>query len=203
MVGYSDSAKDVGRLAAAWELYKAQEAIVAASPHARRRGHAVPRPRRQRRARRRTDGTRDSVAAARIGRRDAARHRAGRDDPGEVRPPRHRAADARGLHDRDARGGARAGRARLDPRWRATMDRLAADAARAFRQIVYEDPRFPSYFRAATPEAELDALNIGSRPARRAGAGGIETAARDPVAVRVDADAAAARVVARRRRRRS
>ena len=28
MVGYSDSAKDVGRLSAAWELYKAQEAIV-------------------------------------------------------------------------------------------------------------------------------------------------------------------------------
>src|SRR5438105_4347885 len=28
MVGYSDSSKDVGRLAAAWELYKAQEAIV-------------------------------------------------------------------------------------------------------------------------------------------------------------------------------
>ena len=37
MVGYSDSAKDVGRLAAAWELYKAQEAIVAAS-----RAHGVP-----------------------------------------------------------------------------------------------------------------------------------------------------------------
>src|SRR5204862_5701762 len=28
MVGYSDSSKDVGRLAAAWHLYKAQEAIV-------------------------------------------------------------------------------------------------------------------------------------------------------------------------------
>ena len=37
MVGYSDSAKDVGRLAAAWELYKAQEAIVEAS-----RAHGVP-----------------------------------------------------------------------------------------------------------------------------------------------------------------
>ena len=37
MVGYSDSAKDVGRLAAAWELYKAQEAIVAAC-----RDHGVP-----------------------------------------------------------------------------------------------------------------------------------------------------------------
>ena len=30
MLGYSDSAKDVGRLTAGWELYKAQEAIVAA-----------------------------------------------------------------------------------------------------------------------------------------------------------------------------
>ena len=29
MIGYSDSAKDVGRLTAGWELYKAQEAIVA------------------------------------------------------------------------------------------------------------------------------------------------------------------------------
>ncbi len=28
MVGYSDSAKDVGRLSAGWELFKAQEAIV-------------------------------------------------------------------------------------------------------------------------------------------------------------------------------
>ena len=30
MVGYSDSAKDVGRLSAGWALYKAQEAIIAA-----------------------------------------------------------------------------------------------------------------------------------------------------------------------------
>jgi len=61
----------------------------------------------------------------------------------------------------------------LDPAWRDTMDRLAASATRAFRETVYEDPRFPTYFRAATPVAELDALHIGSRPARRAGAGGI------------------------------
>jgi len=30
MVGYSDSAKDVGRLSAGWELYRAQEAVVSA-----------------------------------------------------------------------------------------------------------------------------------------------------------------------------
>jgi phosphoenolpyruvate carboxylase len=30
MIGYSDSAKEVGRVAAAWELYQAQEAVVEA-----------------------------------------------------------------------------------------------------------------------------------------------------------------------------
>lgn len=30
MVGYSDSGKDAGRFSAAWELYKAQEDVVAA-----------------------------------------------------------------------------------------------------------------------------------------------------------------------------
>src|SRR5260370_42710613 len=39
MVGYSDSAKDIGRVASAWELYKAQEAIVEAC---RRHGVAPP-----------------------------------------------------------------------------------------------------------------------------------------------------------------
>ena len=34
MLGYSDSAKDSGRLAATWELYKAQEALLRATePH--------------------------------------------------------------------------------------------------------------------------------------------------------------------------
>ena len=37
MIGYSDSAKDIGRVAAAWELYRAQEAIVAACAQ-----HGVP-----------------------------------------------------------------------------------------------------------------------------------------------------------------
>ena len=82
MVGYSDSAKDAGRFAAAWALYRAQER---SSPPARAHGvrsDAVPRPRRQRRPRRRPDAPRDPVAAARFDRRPPARDRAGRDDPG-------------------------------------------------------------------------------------------------------------------------
>ena len=67
------------------------------------------------------------------------------------------------------------------------------ERARGVPRHVYEDPRFLEYFRAATPEAELDAMHIGSRPARREPAGCAAVAARDSVAVRVDADAAAAR----------
>ena len=51
------------------------------------------------------------------------------------------------------------------------MDRLAGSSKHSFRSIVYEDPRFMRYFRAVTPEAELDSLHIGSRPARRSGDG--------------------------------
>jgi phosphoenolpyruvate carboxylase len=47
------------------------------------------------------------------------------------------------------------------------MDRLADSARDAYREVVHHDPRFIDYFRAATPEAELGHMNIGSRPARR------------------------------------
>ena len=58
MIGYSDSAKDVGRLTAGWELYKAQESD--RRRRARRHGverDAVSRARRQRRPRRRARRT--------------------------------------------------------------------------------------------------------------------------------------------------
>src|SRR5262249_18285371 len=52
--------------------------------------------------------------------------------------------------------------------WRACMDRLGDDARAAYRGIVYDNPQFLDYFCAATPERELAAMPIGSRPARRA-----------------------------------
>ena len=53
------------------------------------------------------------------------------------------------------------------------MERLAGDARSAYRQVVEDDPRFIDYLHEATPESEIDELNLGSRPARRGADGGI------------------------------
>ena len=151
MIGYSDSAKDGGRLTANWALYRGTGGHRRRLPRRRRRADAVPRPRRQHQPRRRADLPRDPVAAARIGRRPAACHRAGGDDPGAVRIAGYRRADARGVHDGDARGDARAAAGRRRRVARA-MERLPKTARGVYRDVVYEDPRFIEYFRAATPE---------------------------------------------------
>ncbi len=57
--------------------------------------------------------------------------------------------------------------------WTDMAEALALRSAAAYRAIVREHPRFVEYFRAATPEQELGALNIGSRPARRRGGDGV------------------------------
>ena len=85
MIGYSDSAKDVGRLARRGSCTRRRRRLSRRAARTRRRAHVVPRPRRQRGPRRRADLSRHPVAAAGIGGRHDARHRTGRDDPGEVR----------------------------------------------------------------------------------------------------------------------
>jgi len=56
-------------------------------------------------------------------------------------------------------------------RWDRTMDAVSASAASAYRALLATDG-LTEYFRASTPVEELSGLNIGSRPARRAQAGG-------------------------------
>ncbi|PIE41711.1 MAG: phosphoenolpyruvate carboxylase, partial [Gammaproteobacteria bacterium] len=59
--------------------------------------------------------------------------------------------------------------------WRDAMDFMAEQALNGYRGVVREDPRFLPYFREATPEQELQRLPLGSRPAKRKAAGGIES----------------------------
>jgi phosphoenolpyruvate carboxylase len=170
MIGYSDSAKDVGRLTAAWELYKAQEAIVGACA---RHGVAV---------------TLFHGRGGSVGRGGGPTALAIRSQPpgsidgtlrvteqGEMIQAKFGLAGI-ALRTLEIYTSATL-EAMLAPapapraEWRDAMDRLAVSAEDAFREVVYADASFPRYFRAVTPEAELDGLHIGSRPARRGGAG--------------------------------
>ena len=168
MIGYSDSAKDVGRVAAGWELFKAQERVVAACA---RHGVQV---------------TLFHGRGGSVGRGGGPTHLALHSQPpgsvdgtlrvteqGEMLQALFGFPDiavrtmevyTTGTLDAwltPARGASDA--------WRACMDRLAADAREGYRQLVYDNPRFIDYFHASTPEAEIGEMNIGSRPARRSG----------------------------------
>jgi phosphoenolpyruvate carboxylase len=166
MIGYSDSAKDVGRLAAAWDLYKAQEQVIAAC---RRHDVAV---------------TLFHGRGGSVGRGGGPTYMAIMSQPpgsvdGTLRVTEQGEmlqslfglpALAMRTMEIYTTGTLEAwllppapGR----PEWRDAMERLAADARRAFRSVVYDNPRFVDYFHTATPEAELGEMNIGSRPARR------------------------------------
>jgi phosphoenolpyruvate carboxylase len=174
MLGYSDSAKDVGRLTAGWELYKAQESIVAACS---RHGVGV---------------TLFHGRGGTVGRGGGPTHMAIRSQPpgsidgtirvteqGEMLQALFGLPDIALLTLEVYTTGTLEAWLRPaappSPEWRACMDRLAEDAKTAYRQVVYGDARFLDYFHASTPEAEIGELNIGSRPSRRASKGsGVE-----------------------------
>jgi len=166
MVGYSDSAKDVGRLAAGWDLYRAQEEIVAAC-----RRHQI-------------HVTLFHGRGGSVGRGGGPTHLAIMSQPAGSIDGTLRVTEQGemlqalfGLPDIAVRtlevytsGTLEAWLAPAPPprpEWRACMDRLRNTARTSYRAIVYDHPRFVEYFRTATPEAELAELNIGSRPARR------------------------------------
>jgi len=174
MVGYSDSSKDVGRLSAAWELYKTQEAIVETC---RRSG---------------VDVTLFHGRGGSVGRGGGPTYVALRSQPsgsidGTIRVTEQGEMiqalfGLPGIATRTMEvytsGTLDAWLVAVPPPpadWRACMDRLSADGARAYRGYVHENPSFIEYFRTATPLPELEHVNIGSRPARRKPTAGIET----------------------------
>ncbi|URW74523.1 phosphoenolpyruvate carboxylase [Sphingomonas donggukensis] len=59
-------------------------------------------------------------------------------------------------------------------RFHAAMDTLSDTAFRAYRGLVYETDGFRTFFRQATPIAEIAGLKIGSRPASRKKSDAIE-----------------------------
>jgi phosphoenolpyruvate carboxylase len=174
MIGYSDSSKDGGRLAAAWELYKAQEDLVAAAREER------------------VELTLFHGRGGTVGRGGGPTYLAiASQPPGSVDGRLRLTVQGEmiqaqfGLEGIAERNLELYATATIDatlspppaarPEWRNTMERLASVSREAYRAMVYDTPDFIPYFRAATPEVELGELNIGSRPARRKKGGGVES----------------------------
>lgn len=174
MLGYSDSAKDGGRLAASWELYRAQEAIVRACGEAD------------------VSVTLFHGRGGTVGRGGGPTHLAIQSQPpgsvdGTLRVTEQgEMIDAKfGLPGISVRTLELYLTATLEatlvpasqpsPEWRALMSDLAERSRAVYRQMVYQRPEFFDYFRAATPERELARINIGSRPARRAAGAGVDS----------------------------
>jgi phosphoenolpyruvate carboxylase len=174
MIGYSDSAKDGGRLAAAWELYAAQERLVAV---ARRHGVQL---------------TLFHGRGGSVGRGGGPTHLAIQSQPpgsinGSIRVTEQgEMVDAKfglpAIADRTLEVYTTATleasllqSAAIPEAWRTRMQALADTSRAHFRGIVYETPAFIEYFRSATPELELGRLRIGSRPARRQVGGGVRS----------------------------
>ncbi len=174
MIGYSDSAKDAGQMAAAWAQYQAQEALVKVA-----REHGV-------------HLTLFHGRGGTVGRGGGPANRAILSQPpgsvdGSFRITEQGemirfkfgeplvAINSLNLYFNAVLEATLAPPPEPEPAWRDMMDRLAARALKAYRDVVRGEPDFVDYFRSATPEQELGKLAIGSRPARRKAQGGVES----------------------------
>ena len=68
----------------------------------------------------------------------------------------------------------RANRHSESARFDELMDEMAAESAAKYRSIVVGDPDFVRFFEAVTPVGEISLLRLGSRPAKRSRAAGID-----------------------------
>lgn len=175
MVGYSDSAKDAGRLAACWVQYTAQEAMAKVAD---KFGIQL---------------TFFHGKGGTVGRGgNPALYRAILSHPPNTINGRFRVTEQGEMIGQNFGSVEIAQRSldiytaallresfveRVEPKqaWRDQMQRVSDVSCAAYRSTVNDDPRFVPYFRQATPELELGRLNIGSRPAKRNPKGGVES----------------------------
>ncbi|WP_115717169.1 phosphoenolpyruvate carboxylase [Gallaecimonas mangrovi] len=174
MIGYSDSAKDAGVIAAAWAQYRAQEALV-------------------------NIGSERGVTLRLFHGRGGSIGRGGGPAQGAIlsQPPGSVDGGLR-VTEQGEMIRFKFGQpaiavnslmiyitavleAQLAPppqpqqSWRQVMDTMADDACTAYRAVVRGHKDFVPYFRAATPEQELASLPLGSRPSKRRPDGGVES----------------------------
>lgn len=174
MIGYSDSAKDAGSIAAGWAQYSAQEALVGiASEHSIKltlfhgRGGTIGRgglPAKAAihsqppgsldggfRVTEQGETIRFKFGMPQLAKRSLSLYAAAVVEAVLIPPPAPK------------------------PQWRDLINIMANKGRDNYRKTVRTDPEFVPYFRVATPEQELGKLPLGSRPAKRNPHGGIES----------------------------
>ena len=175
MIGYSDSAKDAGRLAASWAQYETQEKLagLAKEHHVdvtffHGKGGTVGR-----------GGNPATFKAILAHAPDTINGRFRVTEQGEMINQNFghgdRAERTMDIYTAAVLAEKLVERPKPTDEWRAMMNTLAEISCDTYRRIVRFDKRFVPYFRAATPERELTKLNIGSRPAKRKADGGVES----------------------------
>ena len=165
MIGYSDSAKDAGQLAAAWAQYRAQEALTeVAAKHGVKltlfhgRGGAVGRgggPSAQAIESQPPGAVNGSFRVTEQG--EMIRFKLGTPAIAKATLSHYLTATLNATVDPPPTPTAE---------MRERMGELAQSSLHAYRACV-RAPEFVDFFQALTPEAELAALALGSRPARR------------------------------------
>ena len=174
MVGYSDSNKDSGYLAANWQLQRAQTELVAvADRHGVRltifhgRGGSVGR------------GGGPANAAIRAQPPETIRGRFSMTEQGEVIASRYRDPTLAHRHLELTLHAVLVNSGLLptpgtDDRLVEVLDELAATSRTAYRRDVAEVAELRDYLATATPVEAMGRLNIASRPSRRSSRSGIE-----------------------------
>mmetsp|Transcript_27567 Transcript_27567/g.49164 ORF Transcript_27567/g.49164 Transcript_27567/m.49164 type:complete len:994 (-) Transcript_27567:408-3389(-) len=166
MIGYSDSGKDAGRLAAAWALFKAQQDL---STLSKEYGVTL---------------TLFHGRGGTVGRGGAPAHLAVLSQPpgtihgafrvtvqGEIIEQQFgekeicfRTLD---LYTSAVLEHGLSPEQQPKQAWRDAMETMSTISCKKYRDVVFNDPRFIQFFRTSTPSGELGRLNIGSRPDRR------------------------------------
>jgi len=170
MLGYSDSSKDGGYMAATWALQDAQTRITAACRRAdvelrvfHGRGGTVGRG----------GGRANRAILSQPSGSFSGRIRF--TEQGEVisfryslAPIAHRHLEQI-IHAAMIKASGKEERPRIPTEYREALHDMAERSRQAYRSLVYDDPEFWSFFTQATPIAHISRLPIASRPTSRTG----------------------------------
>ena len=165
MIGYSDSSKDAGKLAASWAQYNAQENLQSISNKYKvkltlfhGRGGSVGR------------GGGPIFSALLSQPPGTVNGRTRVTEQGEIIQQKYGteslAEYTLGTYIASVLEATLIPPIRPKKKWRKLMDHMSAIASRAYRSHI-KDPNFLKYYRTITPQKILDQLLIGSRPTKR------------------------------------